>query len=110
MRYFKYLVPGTPFGIILTKSEIVNWFWIQEMFRFHMYGVIGSAILVGLISSQFIKHNRLKTFNGEEIKLADKKFNHGIRIGGFIFGLGWALAAKGRRERRPARLGATAAR
>ena len=94
MKYFKYLVLGTLFGIILTKSEVISWFRIQEMFRFqafHMYGVIGSAILVGMISIQLIKRNRLKSLNGEEIKLADKKFNHGIWIGGFIFGLGWAL-------------------
>ncbi|MCR5890721.1 YeeE/YedE family protein [Hymenobacter sp. J193] len=94
MKYLKYLVLGTLFGIILTKSEVVSWFRIQEMFRFqsfHMYGVIGSAILVGMISIQLIKRNRLKSIDGEEIKITDKKFNHGIWIGGFIFGLGWAL-------------------
>ena len=94
MKYFKYLVLGTLFGIILTKSEVISWFRIQEMFRFqafHMYGVIGSAIVVGMISIQFIKRNRLKSIDGEPIVLADKKFNHGIWIGGFIFGLGWAI-------------------
>ena len=94
MKYFKYLVLGTLFGIILTKSEVISWFRIQEMFRFqafHMYGVIGSAIVVGMISIQLIKRNRLKSIDGESIVLADKKFNHGIWIGGFIFGLGWAL-------------------
>jgi uncharacterized membrane protein YedE/YeeE len=94
MNYFKYLVLGTLFGIILTKSEVISWFRIQEMFRFqafHMYGVIGSAIVVGMLSIQLIKRNRLKTINGEPITLADKKFNHGIWIGGFIFGLGWAI-------------------
>ncbi len=94
MKYFKYLVLGTLFGIILTKSEVISWFRIQEMFRFqafHMYGVIGSAIVVGMVSIQLIKRNRLKTISGEPITLADKKFNHGIWIGGFIFGLGWAI-------------------
>jgi uncharacterized membrane protein YedE/YeeE len=94
MKYFKYLVLGTLFGIILTKSEVISWFRIQEMFRFqafHMYGVIGSAILVGMISIQLIKRHRLKSIDGEPIVLADKKFNHGIWIGGFIFGLGWSL-------------------
>jgi uncharacterized membrane protein YedE/YeeE len=94
MKYFKYLVLGTLFGIILTKSEVISWFRIQEMFRFqafHMYGVIGSAIVVGMISIQLIKRNRLKSMDGESIVLADKKFNHGIWIGGFIFGLGWAI-------------------
>jgi len=94
MKYLKYLVLGTLFGIILTKSEVISWFRIQEMFRFqafHMYGVIGSAILVGMVSIQLIKCNRLKSMDGEPIVIADKKFNHGIWIGGFIFGLGWAL-------------------
>ena len=94
MKYFKYLMLGTLFGIVLTKSEVISWFRIQEMFRFqafHMYGVIGSAIVVGMISIQLIKRNRLKSMDGEPIMIADKKFNHGIWIGGFIFGLGWAL-------------------
>jgi uncharacterized membrane protein YedE/YeeE len=94
MKYLKYLVLGTLFGIILTKSEVISWFRIQEMFRFqafHMYGVIGSAILVGMISIQLIKRFHLTTSNGEPISIADKKFNHGVWIGGFLFGLGWAL-------------------
>ena len=94
MRYLKYLGLGTLFGIVLTKSEVISWFRIQEMFRFqafHMYGVIGSAIAVGLVSVQLIKRNHLRSMDGEPITVADKKFNHGIWIGGFIFGLGWAL-------------------
>ncbi len=94
MKYLKYLVLGTLFGIILTKSEVISWFRIQEMFRFqafHMYGVIGSAILVGMVSIQLIKRNRLQSMDGQPIVIADKKFNHGVWIGGFIFGLGWAL-------------------
>ena len=94
MKYLKYLVLGALFGIILTKSEVISWWRIQEMFRFqsfHMYGVIGSAVVVGMISIQLIKRNRLKTINGELITLADKKYNHGTWIGGTIFGLGWAL-------------------
>ena len=94
MKYLNYLALGTLFGVILTKSEVISWFRIQEMFRFqafHMYGVIGSAVLVGMISIQLIKRNRLQTVNGEPIVIADKKFNHGIWIGGFIFGLGWAI-------------------
>ena len=94
MKYVKYLVLGALFGIILTKSEVISWWRIQEMFRFqsfHMYGVIGSAVVVGMISIQLIKRNRLKSLDGELITLADKKYNHGTWIGGTIFGLGWAL-------------------
>ena len=94
MKNGKYLVLGALFGIILTKSEVISWWRIQEMFRFqsfHMYGVIGSAVVVGMISIQLIKRNRLKTINGEEIRIADKKYSHGVWIGGILFGLGWAL-------------------
>ena len=94
MKNLKYLVLGTLFGLILTKSEVISWWRIQEMFRFqafHMYGVIGSAVVVGLISIQLIKRNRLTTINGEPIVIADKKFTHGTWIGGILFGLGWAL-------------------
>ena len=94
MKNGKYLVLGTLFGLILTKSEVISWWRIQEMFRFqafHMYGVIGSAVVVGLISIQLIKRNRLTTINGEPIVIADKKFTHGAWIGGILFGLGWAL-------------------
>ena len=94
MKYLIYLVLGTLFGIILTKSEVVSWFRIQEMFRFqsfHMYGVIGSAILVGMVSIQLIKRNQLRSLDGAPIIIADKQFNHGVWLGGFLFGLGWAI-------------------
>jgi hypothetical protein len=90
----KYLVFGILFGIILIKSEVISWFRIQEMFRlqsFHMYGVIGSAIAVGVISVFLIKKFNIKTIQGEEIHFPEKKFNKGIVIGGFLFGLGWAM-------------------
>jgi uncharacterized membrane protein YedE/YeeE len=81
--------------MVLTKTEAVSWFRIQEMFRFqsfHMYGIIGSAILVGMISIYIIRKFELKAINGEEISIPDKKFNKGSIIGGTIFGMGWALA------------------
>ncbi|GAA4028214.1 YeeE/YedE thiosulfate transporter family protein [Hymenobacter glaciei] len=94
MKNLKYLALGVLFGIILTKSEVISWFRIQEMFRFqsfHMYGIIGSAIVVGLVSVQLIKRNQLTTINGEPIVIPDKKFNHGVWLGGLIFGFGWAI-------------------
>lgn len=94
MKNLNSLLLGTLFGIILTKSEVVSWFRIQEMFRFqafHMYGVIGSAIAVGIISIQLIKRYQLKTISGEPISLATKQFSPGVWIGGLLFGLGWAL-------------------
>ena len=90
----KYLAVGIFFGIVFVKAEIVSWFRIQEMFRlqsFHMYGVIGSAIAVGIISIWFIKKLGIKTIYGEPIKLRSKKFHKGQIFGGLLFGLGWAV-------------------
>ena len=90
----KYLVAGVFFGIILVKSEVISWFRIQEMFRlqsFHMFGVIGSAVVVGMISIQLIKKFKLKTTYGEPIVLPKKEFSKGQIFGGLIFGFGWAL-------------------
>lgn len=90
----KYGILGILFGIVFVKAEIVSWFRIQEMFRlqsFHMYGVIGSAIVVGMISVLLIKRYNAKSIEGEKIKLEDKKFNKGQIYGGLIFGLGWAV-------------------
>lgn len=90
----KYLIAGVLFGIVFVKAEIVSWFRIQEMFRlqsFHMYGVIGSAVVVGLISVFLIKKFNIKTLSGEKVIFHDKTFNKGQIIGGLIFGLGWAI-------------------
>jgi uncharacterized membrane protein YedE/YeeE len=90
----KYLVVGILFGIVFVKAEIISWFRIQEMFRlqsFHMYGVIGSAVLTGMISVFLIKKFKIKTIYGETIKIAPKKFNEGQVYGGLIFGFGWAI-------------------
>lgn len=90
----KYLVVGVVFGIVFVKAEIVSWFRIQEMFRFdsfHMYGVIGSAVVVGLASVQLIKRLNLKTLDGEKVSIPDKVFDKGQIYGGVLFGLGWAI-------------------
>ncbi|HEX4875815.1 MAG TPA: DUF6691 family protein [Chitinophagaceae bacterium] len=90
----KYAVAGVLFGIILIKAEVISWFRIQEMFRlqsFHMFGVIGSAVAVGVISVWLIKKFKIKTIYGEPIEFVDKKFNKGNVIGGLIFGFGWAI-------------------
>ncbi|MCQ9635608.1 YeeE/YedE family protein [Chryseobacterium sp. WG23] len=90
----KYLIAGIVFGIIFVKAEVISWFRIQEMFRlqsFHMYGIIGSAVLVGIISVWLIKKMNIKTIDGETITLSPKKFNKGQVYGGVIFGFGWAI-------------------
>jgi uncharacterized membrane protein YedE/YeeE len=90
----KYASAGIWFGILLVKSEVISWFRIQEMFRlqsFHMYGVIGSAVVTGIISVWLIKKFRVKTISGENIVLPQKKFSKGQVYGGLLFGFGWAL-------------------
>ncbi|MCO5950360.1 DUF6691 family protein [Mucilaginibacter flavidus] len=94
MRNIKYLIAGAFFGIVLVKSEVISWFRIQEMFRlqaFHMYGIIGSAIVVGMISVFIIKKFNIKTTAGEEVVIPKKEFSKGNIFGGLIFGVGWAI-------------------
>ena len=96
MRAIVYLLIGIFFGIIMFKSEAASWFRIYEMFQFkafHMYGIIGSAVVVGIIFVQLIKRFKIKSFYGEAIEFQDKdKSIARYLIGGLIFGLGWALA------------------
>jgi len=90
----QYLAAGIFFGIILIKSEVLSWYRIQEMFRlqsFHMYGVIGSAVVTGMISVAIIKKTGIKTIHGQPITFTPKKFNKGQIFGGLLFGFGWAL-------------------
>lgn len=95
MRYGRYLLIGILFGIIMTKSEAISWYRIQEMFRFqsfHMYGLIGTALLAGLLITLGIKRFRVKTLQGSLIKFQVKKFSiPRYLFGGIIFGFGWAL-------------------
>jgi uncharacterized membrane protein YedE/YeeE len=90
----KYLLAGSLLGIVFVKAEIISWFRIQEMFRlqsFHMFGVIGRAVFVGLISVFIIKKFNIKTTYGEKIQLPKKEFNKGQIFGGLLFGFGWAI-------------------
>jgi uncharacterized membrane protein YedE/YeeE len=96
MKYIKFLLIGILFGIIMTKSEVISWYRIQEMFRFqsfHMYGTIGSALAVGVLLVQLIKRRNIKTYQGVEIEFTDKNFGIARYLfGGAIFGLGWSLS------------------
>ena len=96
MRYITYLVIGIFFGIIMFKSEAASWFRIYEMFQFgsfHMYGIIGSALVLGIIGVQIIKRKNIKPIDGSKMSLNPKeKSVTRYILGGIIFGLGWALA------------------
>ena len=93
---FRYLVLGVLFGILLIKSDVVSWFRIHEMFRFqafHMYGIIGSAVLTAGVSLQVIKRDGLRSLGGEDIVMPAKSLGRGTRywLGGTLFGLGWGI-------------------
>jgi len=95
MKYFYFLLAGIFFGVLLIKSEVASWFRIQEMFRFqsfHMYGIIGSAVLTGALSIWFIRKLNIKTFQKDNVVIKEKPLNRVSNFaGGLIFGLGWAL-------------------
>jgi uncharacterized protein len=91
-----YLLLGVIFGFILSRSEVISWFRIQEMFRFQsfrMYGIIGSAVVTAALSVALIKRLGIKSAAGDPISIPDKELGSGLRyaVGGAIFGLGWAL-------------------
>lgn len=95
MRLIKYLLTGFFFGIVLAKAEIISWYRIYEMFQFdsfHMYGVIGSAVILGALTVQYLKRNKTADMYGEVISIAPKNMSIArYLIGGTFFGLGWAL-------------------
>jgi len=96
MKNIIYIILGTFFGIVLYKSEAASWFRIYEMFQFdsfHMYGIIGSALAVGVVLVFWIKKSKVKSFSGENISIPHKEKTFARYIlGGTLFGLGWALA------------------
>jgi len=95
MKNIKFLFVGILFGIILSKAEVISWYRIYEMFKFqsfHMYGVIGSAVALGVILVYFFKKGIIKTYFGTQIAIDPKKKGFARNmLGGIIFGLGWAL-------------------
>ena len=91
-----YLLLGIAFGITLTQAEVLSWFRIQEMFRFHsprMYLIIASALGTAMLSVEIIKRQQIKTLSGDPIVIPPKRMDRGIRyaLGGTLFGIGWAL-------------------
>ena len=95
MKGLKFILAGILFGIVMSKSEAISWFRIQEMFRFqsfHMYGIIGTAVVLGTIATYLIKKYKLRDYQGNPIVFQPKEMSiPRYLIGGTIFGLGWAL-------------------
>jgi uncharacterized protein len=96
MKFIKFLLLGIVFGVVMAKSEAISWFRIQEMFRFqsfHMYGIIGTAVILGVAGVALIKKYKIRDYHGNPIQFNPKdKSIPRYLIGGSIFGLGWALS------------------
>jgi len=96
MKHLKFLALGILFGIALSKTEVISWYRIYEMFKFqsfHMYGVIGTAVIIGMVFMYFFRTGKIKDFQGNQIEIKPKKSGKYRNIlGGIIFGMGWALA------------------
>ena len=96
MKFLKFGLLGIVFGIVMAKSEAISWFRIQEMFRFqsfHMYGIIGTAVILGVIGVALIKKYKIRDYHGNPIQFSQKdKSIWRYLLGGSIFGLGWALS------------------
>jgi uncharacterized protein len=95
VKGIKFILAGILFGIVMSKSEAISWYRIQEMFRFqsfHMYGIIGTAVALGTLATYLIKRYQLRDYQGNPIVFTPKeKSVLRYLIGGTIFGLGWAL-------------------
>ena len=96
MTLLPYFLLGSAFGFVMVEAEVVSWFRIQEMFRFdafHMYGIIGTAVLTAALSLLAIKRFGVRDADGTPLGLAPKVVGTGVRYvaGGTLFGLGWAL-------------------
>lgn len=96
MKFIKFLIVGILFGVVMAKSQALSWYRIQEMFRFqsfHMYGIIGTAVVLGIIGTALIKKNHWKDYSKTKITFTPKEKGFWrYLLGGSIFGLGWALS------------------
>ena len=95
MKYLKFLLIGIFFGVLMTKSEAISWYRIYEMFRFesfHMYGIIGAAVMLGATFVFLARKNEWKSVDGQPFQLYEyPKTWKRYFFGGTLFGLGWAM-------------------
>ena len=96
MKNSKFLILGIFFAIVLAKTQAISWYRFYEMFRFqsfHMFGIIGGAVVISMVFMQLFKHEKIKDINGNKIIPTPKKKGF-IRtiLGGTFFGLGWGIS------------------
>lgn len=90
MKNIAFLLIGIVFGITLYKAEMISWYRIQEMFRFHsfhMYGIMGSAVATAMLTTTIIARRARR----DGVTAPRRPFRHGLWLGGLLFGVGWAL-------------------
>ena len=112
MKLLKFLIAGIIFGIVMAKSEAISWFRIQEMFRFqafHMYGIIGVAVVLGVSGVFFIKKFKLRDISGNPIVFypKDKSVIRYV-VGGAIFGICLLYTSPSPRDRTRSRMPSSA--
>ncbi|MFT5256613.1 MAG: putative membrane protein YedE/YeeE [Polaribacter sp.] len=96
MKNSRFLILGIFFAIVLSKTQAISWYRFYEMFTFqsfHMFGVIGSAVLISMVFMQLFKNEKIKDINGNKIVPKPKK--KGVTstlLGGTLFGLGWGIS------------------
>src|SRR5262249_62257249 len=100
MSLLPYFVLGGAFGFVLVEAEVVSWFRIQEMFRFdafHMYGIIGTAVITAALSLLATKRLHVRGTDGRPLGLEPKALGSGGRClaGGALFGIGWGVTGAG---------------
>ena len=93
MRIISFFSIGIIFGIILMKAEVISWFRIHEMFRFesfHMYGVIGTAVVLGALFMFLMKKFQIRNIDNNLVAYHPMRLSVKRHlIAGSIFGLGW---------------------
>jgi uncharacterized membrane protein YedE/YeeE len=88
-----YLVFGTIFGFILSRSGAADYNYIQAMFlftSFQLYGIIGTAVALTAPGIWLIKRYG-RTMLGRPISIELKPQHHGNIVGGALFGVGWSI-------------------
>ncbi len=89
-----YLVLGTLFGLVLSRSGAADYDYIQGMFlfeRFQLYGIIGTAVVLTAPGLWLIRR-RGRTLSGAALSIRPRPFTRGHVVGGLLFGIGWSIA------------------
>ena len=88
-----YLLLGTAFGFILSRSGAADYGFVQGMFlfsEFQLYGILAVAVLVTAPGIWLIRR-RGRTLFGRPVTIEMKSLSRGNVVGGALFGVGWSI-------------------